>query len=206
MRIWLLSALVASVKLLPLLLAIIILPGLAFMPQTETHSFKLPFQGHEMLVEGQPAYSYGTEWIIDIPAPDAMPSSVDIWELSTYVYKYIAFNLSNTDPLVGVFQNPDWFTTFTLEGVELGTIVGGHADYGFVVSPQEVFWGPERPKVTERVRGSVKHAGGWPSPTGAPTWSLRVTVVSHFDFRSTGATVFGQFLRQRMKGKVTYTY
>ncbi len=173
---------------------------------TETHGFKLWPQSHRMLFEGSPAYSYGCAWSIEIPAPSGVPSSVDVQALSRYAYKYIALNMSEVTPLAGGFQVPTWSTTFELEGVVLGTIAGGHPGYPFVLQPQEYFWGPERPKVTERVQGAVGLAGGWPDPGGDTTWTLVVRAVSHFNIWSSGPLWFGQSMRQRVKGQVTYTY
>lgn len=191
---------------LVVLTAIILLASAASAPHTDVHDFTLLPQSHRMLFEGAPAYSYGTEWVIEIPARDVTPSSVDIRELSTYVYKYIAFNKSETTPLAGGFQTPSWTTTFTLEGVDLGSVVEGLEGYAFVLQPQEYFWGPKRPKLTTRVRGSVEQAGGWPDPAGDLTWTLCVRAVSHFDLWSSGPLLFGQTLRQKVKGTVRYVY
>ena len=189
-----------------LLLVSLLVLSAAAVPQVEIHDFKLKPKSHHMLFEGAPTYSYGCTWTIQIPAPTQKPSSVDIRELSTYVYKYIAFNLSDITPLAGGFQTPSWSTSFELEGVHLGTVVGGHQGYPFVLQPQEYFWGPTRPKVTDRVRGSLMKAGGWPSPTGVPSWTLRVTAISHFDIWSSGALWFGQSMRQRVKGQIRNTF
>ena len=203
---WCVCALIASIKLWPCLILLFLLPGMQPAPSTEVHDFKLGPQAHRMLLEGAPAFSYGTEWTIEIPAPSSTPSSVDIRAISTYVYKYIAFNLSETTPLAGGFQTPSWTTSFELEGIDLGSIVGGHPGYPFVLEPQEYFWGPERPKVTDRVRGVVEVAGGWPDPGGDLTWTLRVRSVSHFNIWSSGTLWFGQSMKQRVRGQVQYTF
>lgn len=192
MRIWLLLVLLA------------LLPAAA-VPSTESYHFKLPPTRHLRLTNGAPAYSYGTEWSIEIPAPSRRPVSVDLSELSTYVYKYIAFNPSMM-LLKGDFTGIVLRTEFELEGVFLGVVEVALPDLEYELQLGEVFWGYGRPKVTKKVQGSVSRSGDWPSPSGDSTWTLKVRAVSHFSAHSTGPVWFGQSLRQRVKGQVQYTF
>lgn len=188
-----------------LLLILLVALSAAAVPSTETFHFKLPPTRHTRLINGDPAYSYGAEWVIEIPAPSRRPSKVDISELSTYVYKYIAVNVS-ASMLEGGFVGIDLKTEFELEGVLLGTLVVDLNDLEYMLHPGGVFWGPSRPKVTKKVQGGLSVYGGWPSPVGAPTWTLKVRAVSHFSVFSSGPLWFTQALRQRVKGTVRYEY
>lgn len=193
MRLWLIAV------------SVLVLLSAAVPITAETYSFKLPPQPHTRLINGVPAFSYGTTWEIEIPAPSQRPLSVDLWNLSTYIYKYIAFNPGSAE-LAGGFKNISFKTEFVLEGVLLGTVTRELNDLGFVLHPGDFYWGPGRPKVTKKVRGSVTGEGQWPDPGGARTWTLTVKAVSHFSIYSSGPLWFGQSLRQRVKGKVRYLF
>lgn len=188
-----------------LLLILVALLSMVSVPQTESHSFNLHYQPHEMLLQGQPAYSYGTTWSVEIPAPTSRPLDVDLRELSVYVYKYIVYNIG-LQRFEGEFVDPTWSTSFKLEGVDLGTFVHDLDNMHFFLDKFEYYWGPDRPKITKRVDGALSVSGEWPDPAGSDTWTLEVTCVSHFDFWASGPGIMGQSMRQKVRGSVTYRY
>lgn len=184
----------------------LVLVGAVALPvTTSTRSFNLQPQKHVMLLEGAPAYSYGTTWSVELPAPTSRPSRVNVRELSTFVYKYAVKSLSSKE-VEGEFHGITWTTSFWLEDVFLGSIETSRVDLPWVVEPGGWWWGPGRPKIVQKAAGSVSEQGPFPVPKEGETWTLRVEAISHFSLHSSGQIMFSEVLRQRVKGTVRYVY
>ncbi len=183
-----------------LALAVLLIPA---SPAVEEHAFTAKWQPHEMLFdEAFEHWTYTATWVIEVPAPTEKPSYVDIRAMSAYVYKHIAQNLGPKDNPIE-FQDRTFLTSVMLEGVELVAASETLPDVGALLGPWEVFWGKDRPKVRRYVPIRGEAAGGFPEPL-EDTWTLCIEARTFFDFESSGPTMFGQSLRQRIKGTVRY--
>ncbi len=188
------------------LIALVIPADLAEKTYTtyETYNFKARWQAHEMLLEGAPAYSYGTSWTIEVPAPSGKPSFADFRSLSSLAYKFVALNLGSEKSEIE-FRQRTVLTSVTLEGVKLYEETLALADIGGVLEPRAWFWGPGRPKARKDLTLRSRTVADFPGPV-EETWTLTIVAVSHFDFWTDGQVMFGEVMRQRVKGTVTYGF
>ena len=182
-----------------LALALLLIPA---HPAEETYTFTATWQRHEMLFDGAPAYSLGTTWTLEIPAPSEKPAYVDFRAMSALAYKFVAHNLGPEVSHIE-FRDRSLLTLVTLEGVPLYEGTKWFTDIAGVMEPWGWFWGPDRPKARKRMALRSRAAEDFPEPVGG-TWALTITAVSHFAFEGEGPGMFGEVMKQRVKGSVTY--
>lgn len=183
------------------LLALLLLPA---APAVETHTFLAKWQPHYLVMgpSETPGYSYSTSWSIEVPAPTSKPVSVSVRALSKYVFKYTVLNFADYRIDVA-FRDRTWITSMTLEGVELLSDAFPLSDLEGSLAPHAWFWGPDRKKARDSIPLNGSASQGFPDPS-TDTWTLVVSGVTYSVPEGTGPAMFGQSLRQRVKGTVAY--